>query len=177
MGLNQSRRNDNNKGFLNKLINLMMTHLNLILVLTFVVPWIYGQIAINDLSQVITAVEVFVLGSATLALVTFTYVSSMTNLDNEVKNSLVTAGESFFMATIQFIAGLSLFLLMNLLINKFIGPSDISLKFTWKNIILMFSALIQLIAIYEVASALSRFIKGIIEVYRQFRLNETFPQA
>ncbi len=75
--------------------------MNFILVISFIVPWIYGKIAINDLSEVITVIEVFVLSSATLALVTFTYLSSMNNLDSVVKKSMVIADESFFMATIQ----------------------------------------------------------------------------
>lgn len=172
MNLKVNQKKDGLKRVLIKSIRLIAHYLNFIFVIIFLAPWIYGLIKINDFSQVISFVEVFVLGSATLALVTFTYISSMTNMKKEVKSSMVLAGESFFMATIQFIAGLSLFLLINLLINKFIGPSDIALNFTWKNIILIFSALIQLIAIYEVASALSRFIKAIVEVYKQFRLNE-----
>ncbi len=135
-------------------------------------PWIYGKIAINDLSEVITAVEVFVLSSATLALVTFTYISSMNNLDKDLKKSMVLAGESFFMATIQFIAGLSLFLLINLIIKQYLGPFNIVLNFTWEGIISVFILSIQLIAIYEVASALSKFSIAIFEVYKHFRIQK-----
>jgi len=133
------------------------------------VPWIYGQIAINDLSEVITIIEVFVLSSATLALVTFTYISSMTNLNKDVKSSMVFAGESFFMATIQFIVGLGLFLLINLFIKQYLGLFHIVLNFSREGVISVFLLLIQLIGIYEVASALSNFLKAIFEVYRQFR--------
>ena len=159
------------KKLLTKLTSLISTYLNFILLLSFLVPWIYGKIAINDLSEVITLVEVFVLSSATLALVTFTYISSMTNLNREVKSSMVLVGESFFMATIQFIAGLSLFLLINL-ISKFIGLSGIILNLSWEGILSVFLLSIQLIGIYEVASALSKFLKAIFEIYRQFRMKE-----
>lgn len=135
----------------------------------FIVPWIYGQIAINDLSEVITIIEVFVLSSATLALVTFTYISSMNNLNNDIKSSMVFAGESFFMATIQFIAGLGLFLLINLFIKQFLGQFHFILDFSREGIISLFLLFIQLIGIYEVASALSNFLKAMLEVYRQFR--------
>lgn len=169
MNLKLSQKKDILKRFLTKLINLIIHYLNFILVITFLVPWIYGKIEINDLSEVITIIEVFVLSSATLALVTFTYISAMTNLDKEVKSSMVLAGESFFMATIQFIAGLGLFLLINLFIKQFLGHFNIILNFSWEGIISSFLLLIQLIGIYEVASALSNFLKAIFEVYRQFR--------
>ena len=135
-------------------------------------PWIYGKIAINDLSEVITVVEVFVLSSATLALVTFTYMSSMNNLDRVVKKSMILAGESFFMATIQFIAGLSLFLLVNLIIKQYLASFNIILNFSWQGIISVFLLSIQLIAIYEVASALSKFLIAIFEVYKHFRIKK-----
>jgi hypothetical protein len=133
------------------------------------VPWIYGQIAIEDLSEVIIVVGIFVLSSAALAILTFTYISSMTNMNEDLKKSMVFAGESFFMATIQFIAGLGLFLLINLLIKHFLGQFHIVLNFSWEGLISLFLLLIQLIGIYEVASALSNLLKGIIEVYGQFR--------
>jgi hypothetical protein len=173
MNLKLSQKKESIKRFIKKLIYLIIHHLNFILLITFLVPWIYGQIAINDLSDVITIVEVFVLSSATLALVTFTYISSMTNLNKEVKSSMVLAGESFFMATIQFIAGLGLFLLINFIISRFIDPSDIILNITQEGIISVFLVLIQLIGIYEVASALSNFLKAMFEVYKQFRINKS----
>jgi hypothetical protein len=173
MNLKLSQKKESIKRFIKKLIYLIIHHLNFILLITFLVPWIYGQIAINDLSDVITIVEVFVLSSATLALVTFTYISSMTNLNKEVKSSMVLAGESFFRATIQSISGLGLFLLINLIISKFIGPSDIILNFSQEGIISVFLVLIQLIGIYEVASALSNFLKAMFEVYKQFRINKS----
>lgn len=161
--------NDNVKRLFIKISSLILTYSNLILVIIFIVPWIYGQIAINDLSDVITIIEVFVLSSATLALVTFTYISSMTNLNKDVKSSMVFAGESFFMATIQFIAGLGLFLLINLFIKHFLGQFHFVLNFSREGIISLVLLLIQLIGIYEVASALSNFLKAIFEIYRQFR--------
>lgn len=169
MNVKLSLKKDSFKRFFIKLIDLIIHHLNLVLVLTFLVPWIHGQIAINGLSEVITVVEVFVLSSAALALVTFTYISSMTNLNNDVKKSMIFAGELFFMATVQFVAGLSLFLLINLIIKQFLGQFHIVLNFSWGGIISVFLLLIQFIGIYEVASALSNFLKAIFEVYRQFR--------
>lgn len=161
--------NDGIKRLFIKVSSLILTYLNLILVIIFIVPWIYGQIAINDLSEVITIIEVFVLSSATLALVTFTYISSMNNLDKELKSSMIFAGELFFMATVQFIAGLGLFLIINLFIKQFIGQFSFVLNFSWEGLISAFLLLIQLIGIYEVASALSNFLKAIFEVYIQFR--------
>jgi len=169
INLKLSRKKDILKRFLIKLINLIIHHLNLILLISFLVPWIYWQIAIKDLSEVIIVVGVFVLSSAALALVTFTYISSMTNLNKDLKKSMIFAGESFFMATIQFIAGFGLFLLINLLIKHFLGQFHIVLNFSWEGIISLFLLLIQLIGIYEVASALSNFLKAIFEVYMQFR--------
>lgn len=168
-----SQRKDSLKRFLSKVIGLIVTYLNFLLVVTFLIPWIYGKIAINDLSEVITIIEVFVLGSATLSLVTFTYISAMTNLHEKVKNSMILAGESFFMATIQFIVGLGLFLVINLIFSKFIGPSDIILIFSWEGIISIFLLFVQLLGIFEVASALSNFLKAIFEVYRQFRIKKS----
>lgn len=169
MNINLSKKKDGINGLFIKVCSLILTYLNLILVIIFIVPWIYGQIAINDLSEVITIIEVFVLSSATLALVTFTYISSMNNLNKEVKNSMILAGESFFMATVQFIAGLGLFLIINLLIKQFLGQFHIVLNFSWNGIISVFLLLIQLIGMYEVASALSNFLKAIFEVYKHFR--------
>ncbi len=170
--LNLSQKKDNLKRFLIKLISVILTYLNFIVVISFLVPWIYGKIAINDLNDVITVVEVFVLSSATLALVTFTYISSMNNLDKDVKKSMINTGESFFMATIQFIAVLSLFLLVNLIIKQYLGPFNIILNFSWEGVISVFLLSIQLIAIYEVASALSKFLIAIFEVYKHFRIKK-----
>lgn len=163
------KKNDGIKKSFIKVGGLILTYLNLIFVIIFMVPWIYGQIAINDLSEVITIIEVFVLSSATLALVTFTYISSMTNLNKEVKGSMIFAGELFFMATVQFIAGLGLFLIINLYIKQFLGQFSLVLNFSGEGLISVFLLLIQLIGVYEVASALSNFLKAIFEVYTQFR--------
>lgn len=168
-----SQKKESIKNFLIKLIGLLVTYLNFLLVVTFIIPWIYGKIAVNDLSEIITIIEVFVLGSATLSLVTFTYISAMTNLHEKVKKSMILAGESFFMATIQFIAGLGLFLVINLILSKFIGPSDIVLNFSWESIISIILLFVQLFGIFEVASALSNFLKAIFEVYKQFRIKKS----
>lgn len=169
INLKLSHKKDSLKRFSIKLIDLIIHHLNFILLISFLVPWVYGQIAIEDLSEVIIVVGVFVLSSAALAIVTFTYISSMTNMKEDLKKSMVFAGESFFMATIQFIAGLGLFLFINLLIKHFFGQFHIVLNFSWEGLISLFLLLIQLIGIYEVASALSNLLKGIIEVYGLLR--------
>jgi len=135
-------------------------------------PWVNGKIAIHDSSEVINLIEVFVLSSATLSLLTFTYIFTMTNLHRKIKNSMETAGESFFMATIQFIVGLGLFLLVKLTINHFIDPSNITLSFSLEGAISVFLLSVQLIGVYETASALSKFLKGIFEIYKSFRINK-----
>lgn len=140
------------------------------MVILFLAPWVNGKLAIHDSSEVISLIEFFVLSSATLSLLTFTYIFAMVNLHKKIKNSMEVAGESFFMATVQFIIGLGLFLLVTLIINHFVDPSNITLSFSLDGMVSVVLLSIQLIGVYETASALSKFLKGIFEVYRSFRV-------
>ena len=160
------------KRFLKKISGLVSTYLSFILIMIFLVPWINGKLAVNDSSEVITIVEVFVLSSATLSLLTFTYIVAMTDLHEKVKKSMVVSGESFFIATVQFIVGLGIFLLVRLTISHFINISTVTLTFSMDSVVSILLFLAQLIGVYEITSALSKFSKGIIEIYKSFRIKK-----
>ena len=161
------------KRFLNKISGLISTYLSFILIMVFLVPWINCKLAVNDSSEVITIVEVFVLSSATLSLLTFTYIAAMTDLHEKVKKSMVVSGEAFFIATVQFIVGLGIFLLVTLVAShQFINISTITLNFSFDSVISILLFSVQLIGVYEIASALSKFLKGIFEVYKSLRIKE-----
>lgn len=168
------------KRYLKHFMDLISTYLSFILVLLFLVPWIYGKIRIHNSEYIITVVETFVLISATLSLLTFTYIAAMTDIHEKIKRSMIKAGESFFVSTVQFIVGLSLLLLITLLVDHFLDPSDLNLlnplNFTLtispNGILTLILMSIQLIATYEIASALSKFLKGILEIYRSFRVKK-----
>ncbi|MCE5215185.1 MAG: hypothetical protein LLF83_10765, partial [Methanobacterium sp.] len=101
-----------------------------------------------------------------LSLVTFTYIAAVRDLDEKVRSSMVIAGEDFIVSTVQFIVGLGIFLGVNLIFSHFINEAD------WSNLNLIpifILEIIQVIGIYEVATALSKFLKGIIEVYKTFK--------
>ncbi|MCE7699032.1 MAG: hypothetical protein K8E24_009490 [Methanobacterium paludis] len=127
--MNFSQKVANLKKFSRQLSELVSTYMSFILVLIFLVPWISGKIKLHNSDAVVTLVEVFVLSSATLSLLTFTYISGMSDLHEKIKKSMIVAGESFFVATVQFIVGLSLFLLVTLIINHFMDPSALTLNF------------------------------------------------
>ena len=94
----------------------------------------------------------------------------MSDLHEKIKKSMVISGESFLVATVQFIVGLGLFLVVNLIINHFMDISNVNLSFSVTGLISLLLSAIQFIGIYEVASALSKFLKGILEVYKTFRV-------
>ncbi|AEG17567.1 hypothetical protein MSWAN_0529 [Methanobacterium paludis] len=156
--------------FFYKIINLISPYLSFIFVIIFVTPWINSNFALHNSDQILSLVEVFVLSSATLSLLIFTYIIAMSDLHEKVKTSMVIAGESFLVATVQFIVGLGLFLVVNLLINHFMDIVNVNLSFSVTGLISLLLSAIQFIGIYEVASALSKFLKGIIEVYKTFRV-------
>jgi hypothetical protein len=158
------------KGRLYRWGDLIYPYLSLIFVILFIVPWINGKIAVHNSNEVISLIEVFVLSSATLSLLTFTYIAVMADLHERVKKSMVMAGESFFIATVQFIVGLGIFLLITLTIDHFIDPFNITLTFDLGGLISVTLLLIQLVGVYEIASALSKFLKGVYEIYKSFRV-------
>ncbi|OPY27156.1 MAG: hypothetical protein A4E27_00599 [Methanobacterium sp. PtaU1.Bin242] len=144
--------------------------MSFILVIIFIVPWLNGKLEMHDSTEVINLIEALVLGSATLSVLTFTYIAAMSDLHERVKKAMVTAGECFFISTVQFIVGLSIFLFITLTINHFIDPFAITLSFNIGGIISLFLLSVQLMGIYEIASALSKFLKGIYEIYKSFRV-------
>jgi hypothetical protein len=156
--------------FLYRISTLITPYLSFIFVLIFLVPWILGKLQLHNSDQVLTLIEVFVLSAATLSLLTFTYIAAMTDLHEKVKKSMVIAGEAFFVATVQFIVGLGLFLLVNLIRDHFLDPWNLTLSFSIGGVAYMILFLMQFIGMYEVASALSKFLKGVFEVYKSFRV-------
>jgi hypothetical protein len=136
----------------------------------FIVPWINGKLQLHYSNEILTLIEVFVLSSATLSLLTFTYMAAMSNLHEKVEKSMIMAGEAYFIATVQFIVGLGLFLLVNLVFDHLIYPTGITLSFSMGGLLFVILLLIQFIGVYEVASALTKFLKGIFEVYKAFRV-------
>ncbi len=151
-------------------VELISPYLSFIFVLIFMVPWINNHFAFHNSEQILTMVEVFVLSSATLSLLIFTYIMALSDLHEKVKRSMVKAGESFFISTVQFIVGLGLFSLVNILKSHYIGFNTFTYTLSFNNLLFLVLILIQLVGIYEVASALSKFIKGIMEVYTSFRV-------
>lgn len=133
-------------------------------------PWILGKLQFHNSDQVLTLIEVFVLSAATLSLLTFTYIAAMTDLHEKVKKSMVISGEAFFVATVQFIVGLGLFLLVNLIRDHFLDPWNLTFSFSIGGVVYVILFLMQFIGMYEVASALSKFLKGVFEVYKSFRV-------
>jgi len=156
--------------FFYKISTVITPYLSFIFVLIFLVPWILGKLQLHNSDQVLTLIEVFVLSAATLSLLTFTYIAAMSDLHEKVKKSMVISGEAFFVATVQFIVGLGLFLLVNLIKDHFTDPGDLTLSFNLGGAAYVILILIQFIGMYEVASALSKFLKGVFEVYKSFRV-------
>jgi hypothetical protein len=156
--------------FFYKMSDFISPYLSFIFVIIFIVPWINSNFAFHNSDQILTLIEVFVLSSATLSLLIFTYIMAMSELHEKVKKSMVTAGESFFISTVQFIVGLGLFLAVNLIKNHFMGVDGFSISLSINGFLSLFLFSIQLVGIYEVASALSKFLRGIIEIYKSFRV-------
>ena len=80
------------KGFFSLLGNLVSTYLGMILTIGFLVPFILGAIKIHDYDQIISLIEVFVLVSATLSLLSFTYIMALTDMHEKVKDSMIKSG-------------------------------------------------------------------------------------
>lgn len=156
--------------FFYRIGDLISPYLSFIFVIIFIVPWITGKLHLHNSSEILVLIEVFVLSSATLSLLTFTYIMAMSDLHQKVKESMVKSGENFFIATVQFIVGLGLFLLVNLFIDHYMDPGHISFSFSFSTLVFLFLAFIQFIGLYEIASALSKFLRGIFGVYKAFRV-------
>ena len=157
------------KRFLSVLGSLLSTYMAIILTIGFLVPWILGAIKIHNYDEIISFIEVFVLVSATLSLLSFTYIMALSDIHEKVKDSMIKSGELFFMSTVQFIVGLFLLLLMDYLTNSFLNISNINLNLDSAGITSIAIFLIQIIVLLELIFAVSKFFKGVIGVYVSFR--------
>jgi len=155
--------------FFSVLGNLISTYLGMILTLGFLVPFILGAIKIHNYDEITGFIEVFVLVSATLSLLSFTYIMALTDLHEKVKKSMIKSGELFFMSTIQFIVGLFLLFFMDYLTHSFINISNINLSAGLGGIWSILIFIIQIFILLELIFAVSKFFKGVMGVYISFR--------
>ena len=149
--------------------SVISTYLSLILTIGFLVPWIIGAIQIKNFDDVINLVEVFVLVSATLSLLSFTYIMASAEIHEKLKKSVMEAGELFFVSTVQFIIGLFLFLFMENVVGNFLNISSIHLSLSFNGIITAVIVIIQLIILLEIIFAFSKFFRGCVKIYASFR--------
>jgi hypothetical protein len=149
--------------------SLISTYLSIILTIGFLIPWIIGAIQIKNFDEIISLIEVFVLVSATLSLLAFTYIMAMSDLNHKVKKSIVEAGELFFMSTVQFIIGLFLFLFMENVFGNFLDLSALKLSFSLSGVTTILLVIIQLVIILEIIFAFSKFFRGVVKTYMSFR--------
>jgi len=156
------------RGF-NVFRNLISTYLGIILTIGFLVPFILGAIKIHNYDQITGFIEVFVLVSATLSLLTFTYIMALMDMHEKVKESMIRSGELFFMSTVQFIVGLFLLFLMDYLTHSFLNISNIHLNLGIGGIISIIIFLIQIFVLLELIFAVSKFFRGVMGVYISFR--------
>ena len=152
------------KRFCSVLGNMVSTYLGMILTIGFLVPFILGAIKIHNYDEITGFIEVFVLISATLSLLSFTYMA-LTDMHEKVKKSIIRSGELFSMSTVQFIVGLFLLFLMEYLTHSFLNISYIDIGGI--NTIIIF--LIQIFILLALIFAASKFFRGVISVYISFR--------
>ncbi len=157
------------RGFFNVLGNLVFTYFGMILTIGFLVPWILGAIKIHNYDDIIRFIEVFVLVSATLSLLSFTYIMALTDMHEKVKGSMIKSGELFFMSTVQFIVGLFLLFLMDYITHSFLNISNINFSPDLGGITAIAIFLVQIFILLELIFAVSKFFKGVIGVYISFR--------
>lgn len=155
------------KRFFKVLGNLITTYLGIILTIGFLVPWLLGAIKIQDYGEITGFIEVFVLVSATLSLLSFTYIMALTEMHEKVKKSMIRSGEKFFMSTVQFIVGLFLLFVMDYITHSFINISNLSITTVNSGSIIIF--IIQIFILLELIFAVSKFFQGVIGVYISFR--------
>ena len=149
------------KRFCSVLGNMVSTYLGMILTIGFLVPFILGAIKIHNYDEITGFIEVFVLISATLSLLSFTYMA-LTDMHEKVKKSIIRSGELFFMSTVQFIVGL---FLMDYLTHSFLNISYIYIG----GITTIIIFLIQIFILLALIFAGSKFFRGVICVYISFR--------
>ena len=159
----------NVRGFFSFLGNLVSTYLGMILTIGVLVPFILGAIKIHNYDHITSFIEVFVLVSATLSLLSFTYIMALTDMHEKVKESMIKSGELFFMSTVQFIVGLFLLFLMDYLTHSFLNISNIHFNLDGAGLASIIIFLIQIFVLLELIFAVSKFFKGVMGVYISFR--------
>ena len=157
------------RSFSNFLGHIATTYLGIILTIGFLVPWILGAIKIHNYEQITSFIEVFVLVSATLSLLSFTYIMALTEMKEKVKKPIIKSGELFFMSTVQFIVGLFLLFLMEYLTHSFLNISNLQLGFSFANISSLIIFIIQIFILLELIFAVSKFFQGVMGIYVSFR--------
>jgi membrane-bound acyltransferase YfiQ involved in biofilm formation len=157
------------RGFFSVMGNLVSTYLGMILTLGFLVPFILGAIKIHNYDEITGFIEVFVLVSATLSLLSFTYIMALTDIHEKVKKSMIKSGELFFMSTVQFIVGLFLLFFMDYITHSFINISNINFSTGWGDISSIIIFVIQIFILLELIFAVSKFFKGVMGIYISFR--------
>jgi membrane-bound acyltransferase YfiQ involved in biofilm formation len=153
----------------NFLGHIATTYLGILLTIGFLVPWILGAIKIHNYEQITSFIEVFVLVSATLSLLSFTYIMALTDMKEKVKKSIIKSGELFFMSTVQFIVGLFLLFLMEYLTHSFLNISNVQLGFSLANLSSLIIFIIQIFILLELIFAVSKFFQGVMGIYVSFR--------
>ncbi len=157
------------KRFFSFLGNLVSTYLGMILTIGFLVPFILGAIKIHNYDEITSFIEVFVLVSATLSLLSFTYIMALTDMHEKVKKSVIKSGELFFMSTVQFIVGLFLLFLMDYLTHSFLNISNIHFNLDTGGFASIIIFVIQIFVLLELIFAVSKFFKGVMGVYISFQ--------
>ena len=151
--------------FFNVLGNLVSTYLGIILIIGFLVLFILGAIKIHNYDEITGFIEVFVIISATLSLLSFTYMMALTDMHEKVKKSIIRSGELFFMSTVQFIVGL---FLMDYLTHSLLNISNIHLNLDIGGITTIIIFLIQIFIPLALIFAGSKFFRGVSGVYISF---------
>ena len=150
--------------------HFLTTYLSRLLTIGFLIPLIATSINSKNFNEIINLIEVFVLVSATLSLLSFTYVMALENMKEKVLKSVLSAGELFFMSTVQFIVGLFLLFILNSFGIGFLPVSTLKLSFNLNDLMGILIFIFQIAVIFEIVFALSKFFKGVMKVYWTFRI-------
>lgn len=150
--------------------HFLTTYLSRLLTIGFLIPLIAASINSKNFDEIINLIEVFVLVSATLSLLSFTYVMAIENMKEKVLKSVLSAGELFFMSTVQFIVGLFLLFILNAFGIGFLPVSTLKLSFNLNDLMGILIFIFQIAVIFEIVFALSKFFKGVTKVYWTFRI-------
>ncbi|MBP2045686.1 uncharacterized membrane protein (DUF485 family) [Methanobacterium aggregans] len=91
-------------------------------------------------------------------------------MKEKVLKSILSAGELFFMSTVQFIVGLFLLFVLNSFGIGFLPVSTLKLSLNWNDLLGVLIFIFQIVVIFEIVFALSKFFKGVTKVYWTFRI-------